>query len=322
MSRGMGRRRSDASARHRRGFSTSLKVVVPTVAALGAGAAIAVAQIGGGNSPITGCVLTDPSFSENDAPVGSLRVIDPTGTSSIFGDNTCTSGESTITWNQQVPVTTVETGPAGPQGPQGPQGPAGAVTVTSGSATDITMLLAPTNDLGQLNPTPAGETTNPTFANPTKAFDLTSFTLDAQNPMTIGSATSGAGAGKVHFQGFQFTKPLDKYSAPLFQDLASGTHLTSVEIIVRRPGSNGMDDPIVQYELKTVFLTNIHISGETRNATETIQGVFGAIAFVLYGENKNGTTSVSSTGGWSQVTNSPVTIPGLGTIRDTRRHKK
>jgi type VI protein secretion system component Hcp len=89
------------------------------------------------------------------------------------------------------------------------------------------MVLTPTGNLGQLNPTPAGETINPN-AHATKSFDLSSFTLDAQNSLSIGSATAGAGAGKVSFQGFQFTKPLDKYSAQLFQDLASGTRLGSV----------------------------------------------------------------------------------------------
>lgn len=324
MNRGLGGRPAHALGRRWRGISTTLKVLVPTVAALGAGAAIAVAQIGGSDSTITGCVLTNPDEGATGAAIGSLRVIDPTSGSTVFGATSCTTGETTLTWNQQGP--TGATGPTGPQGPQGApgqagaQGPAGAAPVSPGASSDITMVLTPAGNLGQLGPTPVGETTNPS-ANATKSFDLSSFTLDAQNSLSIGSATAGAGAGKVSFQGFQFTKPLDKYSAQLFQDLASGTHLASVEIIVRKPGANGMDDPIVQYLLKNVALTNIHIAGASKNATETIQGEFAAISFVLYGQNVNGTTSVSSTGGWSQVTNSPVNVPGLGTIRDTRRRK-
>jgi type VI protein secretion system component Hcp len=322
MIRGLGSRPAHAFGRRWRGISTSLKVLVPTVAVLGVGAAIAVGQVGGSDSTITGCWLTNASSS--DSPVGSLRVISPT----VTGDTSCTDGETPITWNQQVTAvtTTVATGPTGatgPQGPPGPQGPAGAAPVSSSASADIEMVLTPAGNLGQLNPTPVGETTQPN-AGATKAFDLSSFTLDAQNSLAIGSATAGAGAGKVSFQGFSFTKPLDKYSAQLFQDLASGTRIASVEIIVRKPADNGMDDPIVQYLLKNVGLTNIHISGASKNATETIQGAFQAISFVLYGQNSNGTTPVTSTGGWSQVTNQPVSIPGLGpvgTIRDTRRRK-
>jgi type VI secretion system secreted protein Hcp len=321
MSRGLGSRPAHALGRRWRAISTSLKILVPTVAALGAGAAIAVGQIGGSDSTITGCWLTNAGSS--DSPPGSLRVISPT----VTGDTSCTDGETTITWNQE--------GPQGPQGipgnqgapgvtgATGPQGPPGTAPVSSIASADITMVLTPTGNLGQLNPAPVGETTVKN-AGGTKAFDLSSFTLDAQNSLAIGSASAGAGAGKVSFQGFSFTKPLDKYSAQLFQDLASGTRIASVEIIVRKPGSNGMDDPIVQYLLKNVGLTNIHISGESKNATETIQGAFQAISFVLYGQNTNGTTPVTSTGGWSQVTNQPVTIPGLGpvgTVRDTHRRK-
>ena len=63
------------------------------------------------------------------------------------------------------------------------------------------------------------------------------------------------------------------------------------------------------------------MSGDANKATETIQGEFGAIQFVLYGQSNNGTTSVSSAGGWSQVTNSPVTIPGIGTVRDVKKRR-
>jgi len=319
MGREVGRRPAFGQRRPR--IRASLKVLVPTVAALGAGAAVAVGQIGGSDNTITGCVLT--SQDSVGTPIGSLRVVDPSGT--IDGDTSCdTSSEEQITWNQQGPqgATGPQGAPGAPGAPgatgaTGPAGPAGTVQVSSGSGVDITMLLAPTNDLGKL--TPVGESTIQNQATKTKSFDLSSFSLGATNSQVIGSATKGAGAGKVSFEKFQFVTPLDKYSAELFQDLASGSHLTSVEIVVRKPGPTGMEAPVVQYVLKTVFITDFHVSGDAGRATETIQGEFGAIQFVLYQQSNDGTTSVGSTGGWSQVTNSPVTIPGLGTIRDVHK---
>jgi type VI protein secretion system component Hcp len=318
MGREVGSRPADASGRRRPRVRAWLKVLVPTVAALGAGAAVAVGQIGGTGTTYTGCVLTNAESTP--VPVGSLRVLDP----AVEGDTSCnTSSEEQITWNQQGP--TGATGTQGPQGPQGatgatgPAGPAGTVQVSSGSGVDIFMYLSPASDLGKLT----GESTNQLTPTQTKPFQLSSFTLDAMNTISIGSATSGAGAGKATFQKFTFVKPLDKYSAQLFQDLTSATHLASVEIVVRKPGPNGMANPVVQYLLKTVFLTNIHIAGQSRNATETIQGEFGAIQFVLYGQNKNGQSTVNSAGGWSQITNAPVTVPGIGTIRDVnKKHKR
>ena len=336
-----GTRPARASGRRGRRISAGLKVLAPTVAVLGVGAAIAVGQIGGSDGTITGCVLTNPGEGEfSDQPVGSLRVVDPSST--ITGDTSCTTdNEEQITWNQLG-----QTGPQGVAGQNGqngkdgkdgqngqngqngqdglpgPPGPAGTVQVSSGPSADIIMYLAPADDLGKLGSTPVGESTNPTNGNPTKAFELTSFTLDAAHPTTIGSQSGGAGAGKVTFQQFQFVKPVDQYSAELFQDLASGTHLASIEIVVRKPGAKGTDAPVVQYLLKLVYLTNIHISGESRSPTETITGEFGAIQFILYGQKTNGQSTVLSKGGWNQITNSPNTnIPGLGTIRDTRRHR-
>src|ERR1700733_3145457 len=117
MSREVGSRPADASGRGRRRIRTSLKVLVPTVAALGAGAAIAVGQIGGSGTTYTGCVLTDNGASDFDVPNGSLRVVDP----AVTDDMGCTTGEEQITWNQQGPQ-----GPQGTPGVTGPSGPQGA----------------------------------------------------------------------------------------------------------------------------------------------------------------------------------------------------
>jgi type VI protein secretion system component Hcp len=332
MGREVGSQPADASGRRRRRVRASLKVLVPTVAALGAGAAIAVGQIGS-DGTFTGCVLTNPS--ESDQPVGSLRVIDPAGT--VTGDTSCTFGEQTITWNQQGPQgdtgptgqtgpigptgltgqtgptgptgLTGPTGPTGPTGATGATGPAGSVEVSSGPGADIFMYLAPASDLGKLT----GETTDQLTPAKNKAFELSSFTIDATNTVAIGSTTAGAGAGKVKFEKFQFVKPVDKYTAQLFLDLSAGAKIPSIEIVVRRPGSNGVENPLIQYMLKPVVLTDVHISGESRSATETIQAEFGAIQFVVYGQKPDGQSTVSSTGGWSQLTNKQdqVSVPGF-----------
>jgi type VI protein secretion system component Hcp len=302
-----------------------LRVLLPTVAALGAGAAVAVGAAVSDNGTIRGCVLTNPV--ESDQPIGSLRVLDAT----VTGDENCKIGqEEPITWNQQgntgpqgVPGTAGAagaagapgkdgkdgtngaTGATGPQGPAGPQGAGPSVSTQSGTGTDVFMVLNPDNGLGNLTPTPQGEAQSKGAGG--QVFELSSFTLDTTNTTTVGSASSGAGAGKVKFEKFQFVKLLDKYSATLFQDLASSKVIKSAEIIVRRPGPNGKDTPVVQYMLKDVVLTDLHVSGEQRAPSETIQGLYGSIQFVVYTQSQNGTVTPGPSGGWSQVTNSPVT---------------
>lgn len=312
------------------------KVLVPTVAALGVGGAVAAASIPGSNGVITGCYVTNPNVSEFDQPIGALRVIDPSDTTNTNpGANSCMDGETTITWNQQGPTglqgapgatgTTGPQGPPGATGQQGAQGQAGTVSAKSGSNTDVIMELSPSNpQLGNLN----GES-QVTFSQSTlpnsqdQRFDVTSFDLGAMAPTNIGTASSGAGAGKVQFQKFVVTKAVDKYSSDLFLDLAKGTALKSAEIIVRKTTADGKAIPVAQYLLKLVAITDVHVTGTSNATTETIQGEYGGIQFVYYQQMQNGTTKVGSAGGWNQVTNtsSPPSVNGSLTSKRHRRHR-
>ena len=161
-----------SGAATRRRFKAPLKVLLPTVAALGAGAALAVAQIPGPNGTITACYVTNTLQDPNEGlPLGTLRVIDPSNTTNTDPNaSSCANGEAMITWNQQGPVGPQgpaglqgPTGPAGTQGPTGatgPQGPAGTVDVQSGPGVDIYMALNSGTDLSRLTAEPLGETQN------------------------------------------------------------------------------------------------------------------------------------------------------------------
>ena len=54
------------------------------------------------------------------------------------------------------------------------------------------------------------------------------------------------------------------------------------------------------------MLTDLHVSGESRSPTETLQGLYGAIQFVVYEQNPTGTVKAGPTGGWNQITNQPA----------------
>src|SRR5690348_383117 len=84
-----------------------LRFALPTLAALGAGAAVAFAAIPAADGTIHACI--NPAST----PPGAVRIIDD-------ATQTCAAGETPLTWSQTGPP-----GPAGPQGPQGDPGPAG-----------------------------------------------------------------------------------------------------------------------------------------------------------------------------------------------------
>jgi type VI secretion system secreted protein Hcp len=180
--------------------------------------------------------------------------------------SSCHAWETVLTWS------------AGGAGGAGGGGPAPAAT-TAG----ITLTLSN----GQ--PLTGGDPTGP-------AFEITDWSFGVENPTTIGSATGGAGAGKVKFDEFKITKRVDTASPMLFKACASGQHFKEVVITVRRAGQS---TAYVTYKLETVFITSIQTGssgGET--PMETITFVYGKLT----------TTETPVSGplvsfGWDQIRN-------------------
>src|SRR5437868_4000961 len=69
-------------------------------------------------------------------------------------------------------------------------------------------------------------------------FEISAWSFGANNPLSMGSATGGAGAGKVNFDPFTVTKVIDSASAPLFQTCCSGGHYQEVILWLRKAGGS------------------------------------------------------------------------------------
>ena len=69
-------------------------------------------------------------------------------------------------------------------------------------------------------------------------FALEGFSFNDQNSVSIGSASSGAGAGKVTFNPLQLTLSQPGLQPALFQALASGTAFQEVDVLGYSQGSN------------------------------------------------------------------------------------
>jgi hypothetical protein len=200
--------------RRRRMWRAPLKVVLPTAAALGAGAAVAVGAIPGSDHVITACYNTINSTTA----YGALRVIDPSQSTADVASAvySCDPNENTITWNQQGPTGPQGTpGTQGVQGPQGPQGPTGTpggngapgailgnttFSIEAGGSSQLFLKLDGIS----------GPATQKAFKG---AVELQSFAAGAEAPIgNVGGASTGAGAGKVTVQTFQFVKRIDSTS--------------------------------------------------------------------------------------------------------------
>ncbi|MGZ7039469.1 MAG: type VI secretion system tube protein Hcp, partial [Thermoanaerobaculia bacterium] len=111
-----------------------------------------------------------------------------------------------------------------------------------------------------------------------------------ENPVSIGSATGGAGAGKVKFNEFTIKKTVDASSPVLFTKLATGAHFAQVVLTIHRQSASD-----ATLTLGTVFLTSL--SHETApdpvKTLEKVGMVFGSAALAADG----------ATACWNQVNN-------------------
>jgi len=198
-------------AQRKRRLSGALKLALPTAAALGAGAAIAVAAIPGTGGTITGCYLTSTANAPN-LRIGQLRVIDPSMSPTLPGGGpnpaaVCLSDESMISWSQ-----------SGPTGPQGPPGAAGQQGLPGANGQQV---LLPAVQFGFDNSAGpmflkidgvAGGLTGGAYKGD---IEISSFSFGEGSTLGSTGASSGGGAGKTSFSSFTITKPLDKSSAAL-----------------------------------------------------------------------------------------------------------
>jgi type VI secretion system secreted protein Hcp len=266
-------------AQRRLRLGRAAKFALPTAAALGAGAAIAVAAIPSSDGTITGCYLTNPGNTA--LRYGQLRVIDtskppklPVGAPN--DEAVCRPDESTISWNQS--------GPAGPQGAAGTiggQGPAGTPGLPGAPGE-----LLPAVQFGFDNSAGKmflklegvkGESSDKWHAGD---FEISSFSFGAGNAQAHGG---GGGAGKTTFSSFTITKTLDKAS-PLLQKAAlTGQHYKEAVIYFGRKASKGQSD-YLEVKLDDVLISSYQTGGHGGGGGVTeklvLDGIKGEATFI------------------------------------------
>jgi len=132
--------------------------------------------------------------------------------------------------------------------------------------------------------------------------DVYSFSWGAENTTTIGSATGGAGTGKATFNQLKITKKIDVATPVLFQRLASGQHIPSMELVARKAGS---PTPYLRYCLKGVFVTAQEQSGSAgdEGPLESVEFAFGSMQQSYARQAPTGAYMSPVFTGWDITTN-------------------
>jgi type VI secretion system secreted protein Hcp len=264
----------------------ALQIALPTAAALGAGAAVAVGSIPGSNGTITGCYastegaeIIDKDLTYRELP-GALRVIDPSLPHTI----TLPAGgppepnlaavcdpkqETQITWNQKGPA-----GPQGDIGPQGPAGPQGPPGSTGGQGAPGSPLIGGTtfgiNGDGRTFLKLDGIKGESTDKIHKGEIEIDGFSLSAQGG--IQASGGGGGAGKASIQSFQITKKLDKASPLLFQAVATGKHIKDAVLSFTRK-AGGKEQTYLKFEFQGILISGVQ-DGASDKATAAEQVSF------------------------------------------------
>ena len=158
---------------------------------------------------------------------------------------------------------------------------------------------------------PEGETTDPQFSSKS-AFEIKSFSFSAQNNVTIGSGTQGAGAGKCVLEKFKFQKTVDSGSPTLFTACASGKHFPAAVLVLRKAGGvgpGGSQPCYLVFKFLFCYIDTISWSGSSGDdvPTEDVSFAYGAMQIQYKMQSSTGTLENEIySHQWSQVTNKPV----------------
>jgi type VI secretion system secreted protein Hcp len=156
-----------------------------------------------------------------------------------------------------------------------------------------------------------GETLDATYST-YKAFELKSFSLDVENPTSIGSAGGGAGTGKAKLNPFKVTKWTDNCSPSLFRTCCCGGHHKKAIIVVRKAGTAGTKTKAhgteyIRFTFTMVFVSNIEWSGDSGDELpgETVTFAYGALKMEYWPQKSGGGKGTVNQQVHNQVTNSP-----------------
>ncbi len=278
---------------------------------------------------INACSSNETTLTWNaQGPTGPQGATGPQGTTGSGG----TTGAQGATGAQGGQ------GPAGSQGLQGPAGAAGTTGVTgpaaygsglgpgeaaylqlenengssalkgesqAGGGYSLTTAVAAraASHKGVVHDV-AGETTDTGLTGETggaaalTAVPLNGFAFSVQNALNIGSQTTGAGAGKITFEPLVVTRAIDASSPTLFLNSASGG--TFKQMLLSVVKTSGKTPYLVeQWQFALVAVKQLDFTPTLE--TDTFE--YGAVRFITYQQQPDGTLQTSNVGSWSRVNN-------------------
>jgi type VI secretion system secreted protein Hcp len=136
------------------------------------------------------------------------------------------------------------------------------------------------------------------------AFEIYSFSWGASNPTTLGSASGGAGAGKISISSFNVMKKTDAASVAMFANCCKGQHFTHAHVVLRKAGGTALE--YLKYDFDEVFVESIQWSGSSGGddtPSESVSFAFGKVAIEYEPQLSKGEKGTKVTANWDLTKN-------------------
>jgi len=131
--------------------------------------------------------------------------------------------------------------------------------------------------------------------------EIDSFSWGVSNSGAMASG-GGGGAGKATFHDIHFTTHVSKASPKLMQAAATGEHLKTFDLTVRKAGGTQMDYYIVH--LEDVLVSSYSSSGSSGEVPmESVSFNYQKIVFEYIPTNADGTAAEAVKASWNLATN-------------------
>jgi type VI secretion system secreted protein Hcp len=143
--------------------------------------------------------------------------------------------------------------------------------------------------------------------------DILSWSTSGSHAQTLGSASGGAGAGKVSLGDFSFSKYLDSATDDLLQNMYAGEHFAEVNVECRIAGgvdaANTPQKPYLYINMKEVFVTGYSVGWGGDRPTESWSLTCGKFGFSYKPQDEKGAVGNVQPIGWDQTVNKPWAPP-------------
>jgi type VI secretion system secreted protein Hcp len=118
------------------------------------------------------------------------------------------------------------------------------------------------------------------------------------------AANQGGGAGKANFQDLSWTHNVDKASHKLLLACATGQHIPSASLVVRKAGGDQQDYILIK--LTDILVSNVSTSAASEIPTEQVSFNYSKVEFEYKTQDEKGKLGAANKMGYSLKENKKV----------------